>query len=81
MARAFAWHARGHRFDSDILHSALRSFSEEGHVYRIKIEDEMFLKMVTFGGHFLFQMVSNYSIIEGLAQLASASRKLCLAGR
>ena len=22
LARAFAWHARGHRFDSDILHKA-----------------------------------------------------------
>ena len=21
LARAFAWHARGHRFDSDILHA------------------------------------------------------------
>ncbi len=24
LARAFAWHARGHRFDSDILHLIIR---------------------------------------------------------
>ena len=26
LARAFAWHARGHRFDSDILHIINRAF-------------------------------------------------------
>ena len=29
LARALAWHARGHRFDSDILH--LRAYSPTGH--------------------------------------------------
>ena len=26
LARAFAWHARGHRFDSDILHLLIKPF-------------------------------------------------------
>ena len=33
LARAFAWHAKGHRFDSDILHlfffGSFRPFSKE----------------------------------------------------
>ena len=28
LARAFAWHARGHRFDSDILHPITKKASE-----------------------------------------------------
>ncbi len=28
LARAFAWHARGHRFDSDILHIENTSFAK-----------------------------------------------------
>ena len=27
LARAFAWHARGHRFDSDILHIFNQAFA------------------------------------------------------
>jgi hypothetical protein len=27
LARAFAWHARGHRFDSDILHTDKKGFT------------------------------------------------------
>ncbi len=27
LARALAWHARGHRFDSDILHFEIRPFT------------------------------------------------------
>jgi hypothetical protein len=29
LARALAWHARGHRFDSDILHENEKSRSDE----------------------------------------------------
>ncbi len=28
LARALAWHARGHRFDSDILHTHYQGFTE-----------------------------------------------------
>jgi hypothetical protein len=28
LARAFAWHARGHRFDSDILHTENKGFTK-----------------------------------------------------
>ena len=28
LARAFAWHARGHRFDSDILHLKIKALQK-----------------------------------------------------
>ena len=28
LARAFAWHARGHRFDSDMLHNFFHTFGK-----------------------------------------------------
>jgi hypothetical protein len=31
LARALAWHARGHRFDSDILHPKIRSGKKLDH--------------------------------------------------
>ena len=34
LARALAWHARGHRFDPDILHSALQgTYKVRGYAY------------------------------------------------
>lgn len=33
LARAFAWHAKGHRFDSGNLHFNRRSFSEGGFLF------------------------------------------------
>ena len=29
LARALAWHARGHRFDPDILHLSIKGFNEK----------------------------------------------------
>ena len=42
LARALAWHARGHRFDSDILHN----FSAKSAEFRIESADFLFLHTI-----------------------------------
>jgi hypothetical protein len=52
-------------------------FSEEGRVFRIPIEDKMFYKWSLKVAIFCFNLLIKISYKGGLAQLASASRKLC----
>ena len=42
LARALAWHARGHRFDSDILHFFYRSVAMMVKHHGIMTEQEIF---------------------------------------
>jgi hypothetical protein len=60
LARAFAWHARGHRFDSDILHN----LSAKSAKFSIKFADFLFSHTIS---HTVFIYIGFIVLIQNLA--------------